>query len=304
VFARILLAVLAPTLLFVALDAASAQVMCIRGPNGQVFCGPPAQQSGAARHRQDNEFDRGRQQPRFANRGGREDFAPPPQSRTNSRARPPQTDLERARSARQFYSERLREAMMREQELQRGRGAPPERIGSPERRRPAGERYAPPPRYTDRAPPRYADRAPPRYADRAPPQYREPRQPYPPSRVGAYPGQQRIPRTRLTEREPFPPQGARPGTRRAPYHEAPPRQPVQPAFRGPQPGPGAGRPPLSREEALEQLRRQYNSGNPNGPPPMIRGPSSPIGVDPNQPFGPPPAPQERSESMPGGRTGT
>jgi hypothetical protein len=179
--------------------------------------------------------------------------------------------------------------MLHEQQLEGGRGGPPE--GRPQIG--ARERHGAPPRFADRPPPRYANRIPPHYRDR---DARRP--PYPPVRVGAYP-QQRMPRTRLTEREPLPPPGARPRMRGAVYHQ-PPRPPGPPAYRGPPPGPEAGRPPVSREQALEQLRRQYNLGAPNGPPPMFRGPSS----DPNQPFGPPPAPQDRSENGQGGRAGT
>lgn len=298
-YGRIVLSILAPSLLFLTVGASSAQVMCIRGPNGAVFCGPPAQQSDAGRHRGANEFERGRQSRRLANgeRGGFEERSQPRPELIAGRS---QRELEQARAARRFYSERLREAMTRERNLEHGRGAPPERIGSLDPRRPigAGGRYAPPPRYTQRAPSRFAERGRPRSPDLR-------REPYPASRVAGYPPQHRIPRTRLTEREPFPPPGARPSTRGALYREPPHRLQGQPGFRGPRPDLGAGpaRPPMSREEALEQLRRQYNLGGGGGMPPVIRGPSSPIG-DPNQPFGPPPGPQGSSEHPPSTSAGT
>jgi hypothetical protein len=185
------------------------------------------------------------------------------------------------RAARRFYSERLREAMLREQALQHGGRVAPEpmlRHGSPRSVRPS-DRYAPHPRYADRAPPNYREAR---------------REPYFPRQVEANPRQDRIRRTRLTTREPIrPPRVRMP----AGFEHGPPQHPPgPPGYRGPQPGPGAG-PGMSREEALERLRRQYNLG-PDGRPPA--GPPSPMTADPFGPFGPPPAP--RNEQPPVGGT--
>src|SRR4051794_25750148 len=201
VYGRVLFAVLAPSLFLLSVQSSSAQVACIRGPNGAVVCGPPAQQSGSLGQRGTRrEMDYRQPGPRFANR---ERLALPrdgrfPRERMDDRSRsrpdlqraPQESELERARAARRFYSERLREAMLHEQELQQGGHVPQERLGPADRRRSAG------------AAPGYA---PPRYSDRAPPRYREDRrEPFPPRNAQRYPGQERMGRTQLSEREPMP----------------------------------------------------------------------------------------------------
>lgn len=291
-YARILLAVLAPTLFVLTTDLASAQVVCIRGPNGAVVCGPPAQRSEATRQRgPGREFDYRTSAPRFANRGGRERIDDRRRSQPSLETAPQESELERARAARRFYSERLREAMLHEQELQRGRRLPQERLGPAGRRHPAGVA----PGY---APPRYTDRAPPRYADRAPPYREARREPFPPRNIQRYPGQQRMDGTRLSVRERIPAyRGRTPPRTRSPYTAG------APAYRGPQSEP-AGRPPMSREEALERLRRHYNLGAPDMRPPAAFpgapggfGPNNPIGTGQGSPFGPPP--QFPAEQAPG-----
>jgi hypothetical protein len=123
-------------------------------------------------------------------------------------------------------------------------------------------------------------------------------------------------RTQLSEREPFPAQRGRMPPRNRPHEAGPP------AYRGHQGEPG-GRPAMSREEALERLRRQYNLGGParpGGPPagfgpgagagpgpgqgagfgpgaPGGFGPTNPIGAGQASPFGPPP--QFPPEQAPG-----
>jgi hypothetical protein len=300
---RILLAVLAPSL-FVLTELASAQVACVRGPNGAVVCGPPAPRSDIARQRGPaRELDHRPPTPRYANRGGREDYGEPPRSRHDLRA-PQESELDRARAARRFYSERLREAMLHEQELQQGRRYPQERGTSADRRPPRGVApgYAPrysdraPPQYADRPPPRYADRAPPRYADRAPPQYRDDRrEPFPPRGIQRHPPQERMGAPRLSEREPLQRHSARTPPRSRPVHAPGP----PPGYRGPPGAPAAGGPAMSREEALERLRRQYNLGPPPGQPP---GGQPPAGVGPTgpSPFGPPPSSMGGSQASPFG----